>query len=149
MSITHLDLSVRAPRSPRVRLGGFVLLPRALDKARAEIAGKSGEFHFNCPMDRQLFDYFGVDAEALKAEVAKDKTDGELLEWVLKNAKQKATPPEIAAWSHYQESRAPDNTDSREFFNEMHTKYAPHRKDIQTWFDMLDLDDFVSFGGKA
>ena len=26
---------------------------------------------------------------------------------------------------------------------------APKREDIATWFDLLDADDFVSFGGKA
>ena len=29
------DLTQRPPRSPRVRLGGFVILPRMLDKGRA------------------------------------------------------------------------------------------------------------------
>jgi len=26
--------------------------------------------------------------------------------------------------------------------------HRKNRKDIKTWFDALDLDDFVSFGGK-
>jgi hypothetical protein len=26
---------------------------------------------------------------------------------------------------------------------------APKRTDIVTWFDLLDVDDYVSFGGKA
>ena len=33
------DLTQRPPRSPRVRLGGYTILPRLLDKARATIAG--------------------------------------------------------------------------------------------------------------
>ena len=33
------DLTQHPPRSPRVRLGGFVHLPRLLDKARAFAAG--------------------------------------------------------------------------------------------------------------
>ena len=28
-------------------------------------------------------------------------------------------------------------------------KLAPKRTDIVTWFDLLDLDDYVSFGGKG
>ena len=27
-------------------------------------------------------------------------------------------------------------------------KNAPQREDIATWFDWLELDDFVTFGGK-
>jgi hypothetical protein len=38
--------------------------------------------------------------------------------------------------------------DSREFFNELHGKIAPRREDVTTWFELLDLDDFVTFGGK-
>src|SRR3546814_15025784 len=43
------------PRGPRVRLGGLVLLPRVLDKCRATIAGKNGEYNFNCPLDQRFF----------------------------------------------------------------------------------------------
>jgi len=35
------DLTQRPPRSPRVRLGGYVILPRMLDKGRATINGKT------------------------------------------------------------------------------------------------------------
>ena len=41
-----IDLTQRPPRSTRVRLGGYVLLPRILDKGRAALAGKLGEFHY-------------------------------------------------------------------------------------------------------
>jgi len=44
-SLTHApNLNQRPPRSPRVRLGGYVVLPRILDKGRAELAGTVGEF---------------------------------------------------------------------------------------------------------
>jgi hypothetical protein len=33
----------------RSRLGGFVLLPRILDKGRATLAGKNGEYNYNSP----------------------------------------------------------------------------------------------------
>ena len=38
------NLTQRPPRSPRVRLGGFVLRARILDKGRAELAGTAGEY---------------------------------------------------------------------------------------------------------
>ena len=38
------NLTQRPPRSPRVRLGGYTILPRLLDKARAVIAGTAGEY---------------------------------------------------------------------------------------------------------
>ena len=61
------DLTQFPPRSPRVRLGGYCQLPRMLDKARAELTGKNGEYHYNCPLDQRFFEFTGIDAEALKA----------------------------------------------------------------------------------
>jgi hypothetical protein len=143
------DLTQRPPRSPRVRLGGFVILPRMLDKGRATVAGKHGEYHYACPTDHRFLDFVGIKPEALKKQLAAGMGDTEILQWVQKNAKRKLTEPEIHAWSAYQEQRAPGNTEGREFFHGIHSQIAPKREDIATWFDLLDLDDYVSFGGKA
>ena len=132
-----------------MRLGGYVILPRMLDKGRATVAGKQGEYHYNCPMDQRFLNFVGVKADALKKQLAAGKGDAEILQWIQKNGKHKPTEPEILAWSAYQEQRAPADTESRQFFHEMHGKIAPKREDIATWFDLLDLDDYVSFGGKA
>lgn len=141
------DLHVHPPRSPRVRLGGYVILPRMLDKGRALLAGTNGEYNYNCPLDQQFLAFTGLDAEALKAELAAGKSDGEILAWVQAHARPRSMA-EILAWSAWQEQRAPDNPDGRAFFNEVHRKLAPDRTDIVTWFDLLDLDDYVSFGGR-
>jgi len=141
------DLTKRPPRSPRVRLGGLALLPRMLDKGRATIAGTNGEYHYNCPMDQHLINFLGFDPAALKKQLATGKGDGEILEWLSKNAKPKRTPSEIAAWSAYHDQRAPSDVEGRDYLHEVHRTLAPEREDIITWFDMLDLDDHVTFGG--
>jgi hypothetical protein len=100
------DLTQRPPRSPRVRLGGYVLLPRILDKGRATLAGKLGEYHYGGKsMDRHFFNFTGLDDESLKAEIAKGGGDGELLAWVNANAKLPRQPWEIAAWSDFHAHR--------------------------------------------
>jgi hypothetical protein len=132
----------------RARLGGYALLPRMLDKGRAEIAGKSGEYNYNCPLDQRILEYLGIDADALRAELKAGKGDGEILEWIRSHQANKHTPAEIAAWSDAAEKRVPD-AESLEFFNELRQAAAPKRSDIETWADLLDLDDYVSFGGKA
>jgi len=143
------DLTKQPPRSPRVRLGGFALLPRCLDKGRAALAGKSGEYHYACPNDQQFLEFAGIDPEALKQQLAAGKGDGEILEWIRQNAKHKRSNAEIAAWSATVDQRAPGDADSRAYFDNLRTKAAPKRDDIQSWADLLDVDDFVSFGGKA
>ena len=82
INLSAPDLTQFPPRSPHVRLGGYVHFPRLLDKARAEIAGKIGEYHFNCPLDRHFFDFTGVGPEALLAELKLGRSDSQMLEWV-------------------------------------------------------------------
>lgn len=142
------DLIQHSPRSARVRLGGFVILPRMLDKGRAELAGKNGEYHFNCPLDQHCLKFAGIDAAPLLAELKKGKGDGEILDWIHQNSTASLAPHDILAWSDYQEKRVPSALDQREFFHDIHAKLAPHRNDLSTWFDILDLDDYVSYGGK-
>jgi len=143
------DLTPRAPRSPRTRVGGYAILARMLDKGRATIAGKNGEYHFNCPLDQHFVNFTGIDPEALKAELTKGKGDGEILEWINAHATTKPQPWEIAVWSNYQDERGPSDVETREFFTGYLAKFSKTREDIIGWFDLLDLDDHVSFGGKA
>jgi hypothetical protein len=144
-----LDLNQRPPRSARVRLGGFAILPRMLDKGRALLAGKNGEYNYACPTDQRFLDFVGIEAEGLKKQLASGAGDWEILDWIRNTAKIKRTDSEIAAWSTYCEQRVPSDTESRDFFQGIHAKVAPKREDISTWFELLDLDDYVSFGGKA
>jgi hypothetical protein len=36
-----------------------------------------------------------------------------------------------------------------EFFAKRVGEFHKNREDVTTWFDLLDLDDYVSFGGRA
>lgn len=149
MAITAPDLTQRPPRSPRVRLGGFVILPRMLDKGRADIIGKNGEFHYDCPLDAHFLKFAGIDAAKLKEQLALGKGDGEILEWISATSTTKPCELKINAWSAFQDHRSPGDVESKEFFNDYHKKLAPKREDIFSWFDVLDVDDYVTFGGKV
>jgi hypothetical protein len=140
------DLTQRPPRSPRVKLGGYVLLPRMLDKGRAHAAGKAGEYHFNCPLDQRLTEFAGLNADDILNLLKEGKSDSEVLAWV--RATTKRTDFEIYQWSQYQLQRSPSDSEGHEHVSETIKKIAPERDDVITWFDMLDLDDFASFGGQ-
>tara|TARA_Y100001934_G_scaffold279951_1_gene385237 strand:+ start:8810 stop:9175 length:366 start_codon:yes stop_codon:yes gene_type:complete len=121
-----------------------------LDKCRATIAGKNGEYHYDCPIDQRFFYFAGIDPAELRAQIEKGLGDGEILAWVTENSKTKPEEWEIANWSGFREAAVPGDNESREFVNEMMSADgADEREDIQTWFDVLDLDDHVTFGGKA
>ena len=103
------DLTKRPPRSTRVRLGGYVILARMLDKGRATLAKKNGEYKYNSPTDQHLVRFLSFDPEALLRELAAGKGDGEILEWVLSNSKTPRTPWEVEACSAYFDKRGPDS----------------------------------------
>ena len=144
------DLTTRAPRSSRSKLGGYVILPRMLDKARATLAGTTGEYHYNCPLDQHFINFVGIDPAALSAQLATGQGDGESLAWIAANAKHQRSPWEIEQWSDYMMRRSADSdAETLAFFAETLAKISTTREDIKTWADLLDLDDYVMFGGKA
>jgi len=142
-----IDLTQRPPRSPRLTLGGYVILPRMLDKGRAQLAGKVGDYEFNCGLDQRFLGFAGLKAEDILHLLKEGKSDSEVLAWIRKNGDR--SDFEIASWSQFQLQRSPSDNDGREFLSSTVQKLAPDRDDIQTIFDLLDLDDFVSFGGPA
>ena len=150
MNYSTPDLTQHPPRSPRARLGGYVLLPRCLDKCRASLAGKNGDYLYACPLDQRFLQFTGINPDKLKAEIAKGLSDAEVLAWVKANAPQQRSEAEIAQWSAYAEQSTPMDNEGREFFNELvAAAKAGQREDIRGWFDLLDVDDYVSFGGKS
>lgn len=143
------DLTQHPPRSPRARLGGFVHLPRLLDKARAFAAGKNGDYDYNCPLDKRFFAFTGLNADALLAGIKAGKNDTEMLAWALAHLQPARQSWEIDAWSRWLEALTPGDARRHTNFAEGISKLAPGREDISTSFDRLDLDDYVSFGGRA
>ena len=80
------DLRREDPRSPEEQLGGFELAARALDKCRASLLGWSGEYQFNCPMDREFFAESGIDADEFRDYVATGASDEEVGNWIEEHA---------------------------------------------------------------
>lgn len=93
-----LDLNRTAPRSPRIALANFpAVAARMVDKCRAELVGRNGAYHYNCPMDRKFFVVCGLDAEALRKFIATGATDAEVAVWMSQNAA--STQKKVTDWS--------------------------------------------------
>ena len=80
--IITLDLTKQAPHSPRERVAGFAIAVRAIDKCRASLAGTPGEYHYDCPMDKMLFDFKGITGEQFKAAVQASKYYQDVGDWL-------------------------------------------------------------------
>jgi len=149
ISYQNPDLTQHPPRSVRVRLGGFVMLARSLDKARAKAAGKLGEYAFPNPMDKYLLEFAGVDTDAFFEAAKTGKSDSEMLAWFNGQAAIKRARWEITAWSNWIEALSPGDARRHGLYAERISKHAPGREDIHSVIEWLDVDDYVSFGGKA
>jgi hypothetical protein len=149
-NIFSLDLTQRPPRGFRVRIGNYVILARMLDKGRATITGKNGEYEYGSSMDKYVSQFAGFDPDALLKELATGKSDGEILQWIRDNSVLPRAAWEIEAWSSFMEKRGPDSDlETLEFFAEYVGKSSKTRDDLKTWFEVIELDDYVAFGGKA
>src|SRR6202142_4655661 len=139
-----IDLTQRPPRSFRVRLGNYVVLARMLDKGRATLAGKNGEYIYNSPTDQHLVKFLGFDPDAMLKELATGKGDGEILEWIQAHSKTPRAPWEIEAWSAFMEKRGPDSdAETLALFAEYLSKFSKSREEVKTWFEASELDDYV------
>jgi hypothetical protein len=92
----------------------------------------------------------GFNPEGLLKELETGKGDWEILQWIQANSKTPRQPWEIDAWSNYMDKRGPDSdAETLEFFAKYVGSSSKIREDVKTWFEVLELDDYVSFGGKA
>lgn len=144
-----VDLTQRPPRSPRVRLGGYAVLPRILDKARASLVGKAGDYKFGNPMDQHFFAFTGIAPAALLDQVKTGASDWDILLWVNSHANPKRLPHEIRSWSAWLETMPIGDAEDIEWFGAQVKRLNPTRTDLHTVMDYLDADDHVSFGGQA
>ena len=146
--VTGKDLTTEAPRSPRIRVGGYAILGRTIDKCRALVAGNIGEYHFDCPLDNTLFGFKGVKGDDFKAQIENGASDQQMAEW-LDQSGLKKTPEEIKRWGEEAEASSLYNEpEKREFFVEECQKLGLDPATTMT-FDWLEADDKASHAQKA
>ena len=137
------DLAKEPPRSPRIRVGGYAILGRTIDKCRALVAGNIGEYHFDCPLDNTLFGFKGLKGVDFKAQIENGASDQQMAEWV-DQAGEKKTPQEIKRWSDEVTAASLYNDpEKRDWFAEECKKLGLDPAKTTT-FEWLELDDKVS-----
>lgn len=142
--ITPRDLARQAPSSPRVRLNGFVIARRAVDKCRASAAGTLGEYRFDSTLDRLLFDFKGVTAEQFRSAAEAAGSYEEVGAWLAANGTTR-TPAEIKAWSDATEVSSPmSDPEKRDRFINNCSKLSLNPQ-MNSTFDWLEADDRSAF----
>ena len=135
-----MDLTKEYPRSPYTKMAGIVSLPRMLDKAHADAEGKLGEYDVDCPHDKPVLQFLGIDFATFAPKIKElDYDDGSIEKWA-RGLLANRSADEIEAFNESRRHWTPD-AHTQSFFDGMREQVAPGRKDVTTWFKLLDIDE--------
>lgn len=145
-SFWQVDLTAGPPRSARAKdIGGICGVARMADKARAERAGKTGEYVYgdNSGQDIRILAFLGISAADFQKAAVRNPNNLEIGAWVLENSGK--SQDEIDEFNDTLVNYGPNET-TRERFEARCQEVDPTRKDITTWVQLQDVDDQLSFG---
>jgi hypothetical protein len=131
------------PRSPRETMCGWVYLPRFIDKIRLHLAGKlhsDYQENFTKGFDEAWMKAAGVTPGQMISVVKSSITDGQVVDWVVKNVKKSDT--EKAAFNQFVLNRGTEGGEISARL-EMRKKQSgfEHRHEIKTFVDYIDADE--------
>jgi hypothetical protein len=137
-----MDLTTSYPASVRDKLHGIVQLKRTIDKGVAVAHGNAGEYHYNCPMDKAVFAFLGIDHEKLLDVIKANPTNRQAIDDYVAPFVHAKSDAEIADWNaHWLEQGPAPGTESAGFYEKLRSEVAPDRTDVTSWADLLDLDE--------
>jgi len=133
------------PRSPREKLGGFVIAARMLDKARADLLGINGEYNFYpCGLGAYFWRFTGLDAMKFKEFVAAGASDEEVDKWVRENATQKDAKAVIKWNNEMIGLRICDLPEQvQEYFETYIPQFCHPESKVKFFFDVYDVEEGV------
>jgi len=133
---------IHFPRSPYERLGGYVHLPRLIDKARLYRRGLLQGYNYKVVgFDKHLLRFLGIDGEEFEKIANELDSDEKILETIRQKGVAR-TPEEIEAWSHSMVTARPRTAEAiARFQYTLKEAGGAGRTDIQTYFDAIEFDE--------
>jgi hypothetical protein len=130
------------PRSPYEKLGGYVHLPRLIDKARLHRKGLLNGYNYKTVgFDKHLLAFLKIDGDAFEEMANRHDDDAAILDWVKQNGVAHADD-EVEHWNTEMISRHPDTAAKRARFTHfLKEAGGDGRKDIKTYFDLIEFDE--------
>jgi len=135
-----MDLINGVPRSPYRRFGNIVTIPRTIDKIRADLAGKLGEYYWRRGFSEWLLEFLGLHQDATRDAVANHPDDESIWEWIQEHM-QPRSYEEIARFNRYiiELRPKPENSDKiRGFCRSIGKEEVA---DILTFCEWQDLEE--------
>ena len=130
------------PRSPYEKLGGYVHLPRLIDKARLHRKGLLNGYNYKTVgFDKHLLAFLKLNPDAFEEAATRLDDDDAVLTWVREHC-VKHSPEAIEQWNEVMISRHPDTAAKKaRFLHFLKEAGGEGRKDIQTYFDLIEFDE--------
>jgi hypothetical protein len=101
------------PRRGRDQYGGYYWILRVFDKARAKRNGTIHDYIYPCPLDRGVFERWGITSAQFDEALATCDTDEKILAWV--NAHVSAAQRDAAnQWVIVEKAPSLDKQDAEE-----------------------------------
>ena len=130
------------PRSPYEKLGGYVHLPRLIDKAKLHRKGLLDGYNYKTVgFDKHLLAFLRIKGDAFEEIANELDDDNAILDWVNKNGASHS-PEEIEHWNQTMIARHPDTAAKKaRFVHFLKESGGAGRKDIKTYFDLIEFDE--------
>jgi len=136
-------MGTKTPRSPYDREGGLLYFPRMVDKLRLRHRGELPEdYHANLGkgFDKNCCDLLRVSYEDLVAQVESEAGDADILSWCFSHGRR-PSEDEIHVWNEYMRKRGWNDEYSDRLRSRLEVLGMADRSDVQTMFDLLDVDE--------
>ena len=141
-----LDLRSRPPRSGYAELDGLMIMPRTIDKLRAQLpGGNPGVYFINGRIkgiSGYLLDRLGITETELLDAVARAANEDEVAAW-LRTRTDASQYPEINARLR---RIKPKHSQDEDYFRTEYAETLRQHPDLESVMDIVDADDARIFG---
>src|SRR5437764_14120041 len=123
------------PRSPYEKLGGYVHLPRFIDKARLHRKGLLDGYNYkSVGFDKHLLAFLKIDGDEFEEVANRFDNDADILAWVQKNG-AKHLAEDVEHWNQEMISRHPATAAKRDRSNHfLREAGGAGRTDLRPYF---------------
>jgi Domain of unknown function (DUF5069) len=130
------------PRSPYLILGGYVHLPRLIDKARLHRKGLLQGYNYKTlGFDKHLLSFLGIDGDTFEEIANTLETDEAILERI-QSIGLSRSETEISVWNQVQIDKRPNNPEKLARFRRILQEVGGTAESgVETYFELIEFEE--------
>ena len=136
-----LDLRTRPPRSCHAELDGLMLMPRTIDKLRAQLpGGDSGVYFINGQIkgiSGYLLERLGIGESELRDAIARAASEDDVASWL----REHTDAAQYQAINATLRRIKPKHAEDEAYFRKEYAATLEQRPDLEFIVDIVDADD--------